>query len=180
MFTHKRTSSPPHHSVAAPSPHPPTLYHWATGSFHCLTGDLISYWERKCNLRDSDAPPPPLYVDVNFLSPSMFSYGQHRLQLLVETHATHAQTLMGSGSPFNFFFFFLFLIDYPINCCRNGVEEGRRICMRFNVNAAQIITFCEIHCMLHTSPVLSTLYVIGHHNNVENVAVHYCRFSLFQ
>lgn len=49
------------------------------------------------------------------------------------------------------------------------MEEGRRICIRF-VITAQMKKLCERHCMLHTSPVLSTLYLLGHHNNVENVA----------
>ncbi len=96
-------SSPPHHSASATLSHPLTLYHWAIGANHCLTGGLTTYREGKCYLGDEATqsqthPPPPLYVDLNFLSPSMFSasYGQHKLQLLVDTltctHTAHAQT----------------------------------------------------------------------------------------
>lgn len=118
------------------------------------------------------------------------SYGQHKLQLLVDTHNTCTDTFtyereVDIRSLFDFFILLSFFKKkkknrYLINCSRNSVDEERRICLRFNVISAQMNKLCEIHCTLHTSPVLSTLYVIGHHNNVENVAVHYCRFSVFQ
>ena len=76
--------------------------------------------------------PPPLYVVF---------YGQHKLQLLVDTHIythTHTQHMhkhpreVDISSPFRlvrfvcffFFFFFFFLNRYQIKLSRDGVEEG--------------------------------------------------------
>lgn len=117
-------------------------------------------------------------IFCRFFHSSLYPMGNTAAATGGHTHTAHAQThsLMGRVKvypcPLTFFL-------YLINPSRNSAEE-KKICIRFFAISAQKNKLCEIHCTLHAVLVLSTLYVIDHHNNVENVAVHYCRFAVFQ
>lgn len=165
-------------------PHPLTLYHWAIGAYHCLTGGITTYQVRKCYLGVRQIPSS-IVCRSKFSINLTVLYNLRARQLQLLWRHTQTRSLTGrmkwTSVPFLtcLFLFFKSVPDY--NLSRNGVDEGRRICIRF-VISAQMNKLCEIHCMLHTVPVLSTLYVIRHHNNVEDVAVHYLnyQFSVFQ